>query len=159
MLKKLLLSTILLSSMLFFGAAYARVNPVVEYPSQTLAERAVKFPALTVSIKTSATLKRASVISDMLIELEYKDDKDRTIIIRTAKYKKNNPNISGIYTDKWYAENIGSLYMHIAHLENRLSASYWNDEKYAYAIIVKDVDKNDFLSIAAPIYEGINPPM
>jgi len=49
--------------------------------------------------------------------------------------------------------------MHIAHLENRVSASYWNDEKYAYAIIVKDVDKNDFLSIAAPIYEGINPPV
>jgi len=68
MLKKLLLSAILSSSMLFCGAAYATANPIVEYPSQTLAERAIKFPALTVSLKADAILKRAAVISDKLIE-------------------------------------------------------------------------------------------
>lgn len=145
--------------LLSINTVYAMPNPIVEYPSQTLAEREANFPALTVPLKSSYTLQRAAVIGQKLIELEYLDSENRTVIIRTARLNKKNPNISGIYTDKWYAENIGCLYMHIAHLDNKQSASYWNDNKYMYAIIVKNIEPKEFLGIAAPIYEGINPPM
>lgn len=131
-------------------------NPNVEYPSIALAERRVGFPVLSIQPKANYTLQRVNVIADKIVELTYTDDKQKELVIRTAKFTGDNQNISGIYGAKWRDENIGCLYMHLTQTADSLSGAYWNDQNYTYAVIGKGFSEREFFTKAAGLYMSIN---
>ncbi|ORU00074.1 hypothetical protein D081_1168 [Anaerovibrio sp. JC8] len=137
------------------ATSYAMPNPMVMCPSILSCEKQAGFSALTMPPGVMCRLDECYVISDNIIDLRYTDSKGRKFNLRTAPLDPGSPDISGVYTDKWYEETVEGIEMHFAFIDTKSGAVYWNDGKFSYSITGKEVRQDDFKKFVSTMYKSV----
>ncbi len=157
MFRKLLLAMTVAGTLCLNSTTMAMPNPMVSYPSVLSCEQTAGFSALTIPPGIEATLNDCFVISDRIIDLRYTDSKGREYCLRTAPFDHFYPDISGVYPSSWEDITIGSGHFSITTTDTNISAAYWYDQEYSYALSVQNMAPDEFREFAYKVYMSINP--